>query len=68
MTRDFKWADCKNTNPAETLKMFRKVEKEYLVPCIEEDFIPESKSEEKMPVNVIPDEGEIVRPKETSEK
>ena len=40
MTRDVKWAEWKNTNPAETLKMFRKAEKENLVPGIEEDVIP----------------------------
>ena len=34
MTRGVKWADWKMTNPAETLKMFRKAEKEYLVPGI----------------------------------
>ena len=27
MPRDVKWADCKMTNPAETLKMFCKAEK-----------------------------------------
>ena len=36
MTRDVKWADWKNTNPADTLKMFYEAEKEYLVPGIEE--------------------------------
>ena len=35
MTRDVKWADCKMTNPAETLKMFCEADKEYLVPDIE---------------------------------
>ena len=68
MTRDVKWADWKNINPAETLKMFYKAEKEDLVPGIQEDTIPASKSEENMPVNVIPDEGERVRPNEISEK
>ena len=34
MTRDVKWEDWKMTDPAETLKMFRKSEKEYLVPGI----------------------------------
>ena len=42
-TRDVKWADLKNTNPAETLEMFREAEKEYLVPGIEEDVIYTSK-------------------------
>ena len=67
-TRDLKWADWKNTDPAETLKMFREAEKEYLVPGIEEDVIPMSKPEENMPVHVIPDEGERVRPNEIYEK
>ena len=40
MTRYVKWADWKTTNPAETLKMFYEVEKEDLVPCIEEDVTP----------------------------
>ena len=35
MTRDVKSADWKNTDPVETLKMFREAEKEYLVPGIE---------------------------------
>ena len=35
MTRDVKSADWKNTDPAETLKMFRKAEKEDLVPGID---------------------------------
>ena len=42
MTRDVKWADRKMTNPAETLKMFHKAHKEYLLPGIEEDIIPTS--------------------------
>ena len=40
MTRDIKWADWKNTDATETLKMFREAEKEYLVPGIEKDDIP----------------------------
>ena len=68
MTRDVKWADWKNTDPAETLKMFCEVENEYLLPGIEEDVIPTSKPEDKMTVHVIPDEGEIVNPNEISEK
>ena len=67
MTRDVKWEDWKNTDPTETLKMFRKAEKEDLVPGIEEDVITTSKPEEKMHVNVIPDDGERVRPNEISE-
>ena len=43
MTRDVKWTNWKNTNPADTLKMFRKAEKEDLVPGIEEYVIPTSK-------------------------
>ena len=60
MTRDVKWTDWKNTDPAETLNMFREAEKEYLVPGIEEEVIPMSKPEENMPVHVISDEGERV--------
>ena len=47
--------------------MFRKVEKEDLVPGIKGNVIPKSKLEENMPVHVIPDKGERVRPKENSE-
>ena len=61
MTRDVKWAYWKITNPAETLKMFRKAEKEYLVPGIEGNIIPKSEPEDKMPLHVIPDEGERVK-------
>ena len=39
MTRDVKWADWKTTDTMDTLKMFRKAEKVYLVPDIEEDVI-----------------------------
>ena len=39
-----------------------------MVPGIEEDVITTSKPEDKMPVHVISDEGEIVRLKEISEK
>ena len=39
-----------------------------MVPGIEEDIIPTSEPEYKMPVHVIPDEGEIVRPNGISEK
>ena len=46
--------------------MFRKAEKEDLVPDIEEEVIPTSKPEENMPVHVIPNEGERVRPNEIS--
>ena len=34
LTRDAKWAGWKNTDPEETLKMFREAHKEYLVPSI----------------------------------
>ena len=43
MIRGVKWVDWKNTDPVETLKMFRKVAKEYLVTGIEEEVIPTSK-------------------------
>ena len=42
ITRDVRCEYWKNTNPAETLKIFREAEKEYLVPGIEEDIIPTS--------------------------
>ena len=48
--------------------MFRETEKEDLVPGKEEDIIPTSKPEADMPVHVIPNEGERMRPKEISEK
>ena len=67
ITRGVKWADCKNTNAAETLKMFCEAEKEYLVPGIQEDAIPTSKPEANMPVHVIPDEEERVRPNKISD-
>ena len=67
MTRDVKWEDWKMTDPAETLKMFRKSEKEYLVPVTEEEIITTSEPEDKITVHVIPDEGERVRPNEISE-
>ena len=68
MTMDVKWEYWKKTNPVKTLKMFRKAEKECLVPGIEEDVIPTSKLEENMPVHVIPDEGERVSLNEIFEK
>ena len=67
MTRDVKWADWKIIDPVETFKIFRKASKEYQVPYIEEDIIPTSEPEYKMPVHVILDEGERVRPNENSE-
>ena len=57
MTLDIQWANWKNTDPAQTLKMFSKAEKEDLLPNIEEDVIPTSKPEEKISVHVISDEG-----------
>ena len=68
MTRDVKWADWKMTNTAETLKIFREVNREYLVPGIEKYIITTSKPEYKMPMNVIHDEGERVRPNKIYEK
>ena len=67
MNRDVKWANWKNTDPAENLKMFCEAEKEDLVPGIEEDIFT-SNPEENMPLHLIPEEGEIVRPNENSEK
>ena len=68
MTRDVKWADWKKTHPVETLKMFHKAQKEDLVSVIGEDVILKSKPEKKVPVHVICDEVERVRPNELSEK
>ena len=62
------WDDWKKFDSAKTLKMLREAEKDYLVPGIEEDVIPTSKIEENIPVHVIPDEGERVRPNEISDK
>ena len=39
VTRGVNWVGWKMTDPAETLKMFRKAHEEYLVPGIEEDNI-----------------------------
>ena len=47
MTRDVNWANWKNTNPADTLKMFHEAEKEDSVPGIEEDVIPILKKQKK---------------------
>ena len=68
MTRYVKWVDWKMTDPAENLNMFRKSHKEYLVTGIEEGIIPMSEPEDNIPMHIIPDEGEIVRPDENSEK
>ena len=48
--------------------MFREAHKTYLVPGIEEVFIPTSEPEDKIPVHVIPDEGERVRPEKMYEQ
>ena len=64
MNRDVKWADWKMDDPAETLKMSHKENEEYLVPGIEEEIIPTSETEDNIPVHIIPDKGEIVRPNE----
>ena len=61
MTRDVYWAEFKITGSAETLKVFRDMHEEYLVPDIEEDNITTSDPEENLPVYIIPDEGESVR-------
>ena len=47
MTREVKWGDWENIDPAETMKMFRKEEKKYLVSGIEEDVIPTSKPDKR---------------------
>ena len=67
MTRDVQWDNWNITDPAETLKVFCEENKEYLVPGIEEDIIYTSELEDKMPVHVIPDEGEIVSSNEIYE-
>ena len=63
MPSGVKWVVWKMTDPAETLKMFREAHKEYSMPGIEEYKIPTSEPEENIPVHVIPDEEESVRPK-----
>ena len=68
INRYVKWEDWKVTYPSETMKMFREAHKEDLVPSIGEDIIPTSEPEDKMPVQIIPDEVERVRPNENSEK
>ena len=55
-------------DPEEKPKIFYEAHKEYLVPVIEEANIPTSELEDKMPVHLIPDEGESVRLNENSEK
>ena len=55
--RYFKWAEWEINDPERTLKMFRDRQKEDLVTGIEEDKIPTSDIEDKIPVLVIPDEG-----------
>ena len=67
INRDVKWEDCKLTDPAENLKMFCEEEKEDLVPGIEKDIIPASKTVQNMPVHEIPDEGVRVRLNKVSE-
>ena len=56
MNRDVKLAGWKMTYLEETLKMFRKSNKKYLMPGIEEDIITTSEPEDKMYVHIIPDE------------
>ena len=48
------------------MKMFRDFHEEYLVPGIEEYKTPTSEPEYKLPVHIIPDEVESVRPNEKS--
>ena len=49
------------TDPEETVKMFCDMHEENFVPGIEEDKIPTSEPEEKLPVHVIPDEEKSAR-------
>ena len=51
------------TDPVETINMFNDSNKYGLMQGIEEDKTNTSEPEDKLPVHVIPDEGEIVRPK-----
>ena len=67
MPRDIKSEEWKMTDSEETLKMFWEAHKEYFVLGTEKDNIPTSELEDKMPVNVTPDEGESVRPDENSD-
>ena len=62
MKRDVKWADWKMTNTEKTLKMFCNAHSKYLVSGIDVCIIIASEPEDKMPVHIIPDEGESVRP------
>ena len=66
MTRYFKLVDWKITYPAETLKMFCNAHEEDLVPSIVDGKTNMSEPEYKMPVYVIPGEGESVRPNKNS--
>ena len=66
MTRDIKWVEWKITDPAETMKMFCGPNKDNLVPGIKEEKTPTSEPEDKLPVHIIPDEGESMRPNEKS--
>ena len=61
ITRDVKWEEWEMTDPAENLKMFRDTHKKYLVPGKYENKITTSKTEDKLHVHLIPDEGESVR-------
>ena len=61
MTRDINWVEPKITDPAETMKMFRDLNKYDLVSGIDRDKTPTSYPEESLPVRVIPDEVESAR-------
>ena len=39
-----KWAECKIIDPAETMKMLRDSNKQYLVPGVEEEKNPTSET------------------------
>ena len=56
MTRDINWAELKTIDPAETMKMFLDLNKDDMVPGIEECKTPKSEPEYNLPVHVIPDE------------
>ena len=56
--------EWKIADPKETLKIFCNTHEEKLVPGIEEDKFSTSEPEDKLPVHVIPYEGESVKPNE----
>ena len=68
MSSYIKWAECKNKDPAETMKMFRNLNENDLVSSIEEVVqeynTPTSDPEDPLHMHVIHDEGESARTNE----